>query len=324
MATNKTGALEIQINWIFVLIAGAIILIAVFGFLSHQKKATQLKIADTLIKDIEALATGTSALKESSQQITLPKTDIIIKCTDDCSCTINTGQISKDFRDKQIFAPQTLTGLRAVFWTKAWEIPFRATNFLYITDKSAKYYFVYIDESESLSLKQKIEQLIPAGITFEFVGPQGIGALKNAGFDQTKFIFLNTPIQSVDKSFGKNTKFIALTDSLITFWEGGEAKSTGYITDAEFFGAIFADGFQLYSCNIEKAKKRLKFIINIYEERAKKLNELFTASQEVVCGYDAVINELNAFEGDLDITKHYTVIKGLNAEKVAQSCPLVY
>lgn len=323
MITNKRGALEIQLNWIFVLIAGAIILIAVFGFLSHQKKATQLKVADTLLKDIEALATGTSALKEGAQQITLPKTEIEIICTEDCSCTINTGQTSKDFRDKQIFAPQTLSGLNAVFWAKSWDVPFRATNFLYITDKSAKYYFVYINEAESQSLKQKIEQLLPAGINTEFISPQEIGELK-ADFDQSKFIFLNTPIQEPGKNFGKNTRIITLTDALITFWENKEAKSVGYITDAELFGAIFADNFQLYSCNMEKAKKRLKFIANIYKERAKKLNDLFAASQEIVCGYDTAISELEAFENDMDIAKHTFIIKGLNAEKIVQSCPLIY
>ncbi len=322
---GRRGTIEVQTNWLFVLIAGAIILIVVFGFITKQRSAAQIKAADTLIKYIEAITVGTTAFQAGAQKITLPKSNIKFECTEECTCTINIGPVSKDFKDQRIFAPASLGGLQGIFWTKAWEVPFRAGNFLYITDQTTKYYFIYSNDADSARLKERIEQRLPEGISHEFIDmqTQELGDVGNKGFKKNKFVFLNAPISTnLDRSFGKTASFISITASQIEFRDATGTHTVSYIGEAEMFGAIFA-GYQMYSCNLEKAKARLGFVIELYRERAKMLNQL-ASEQSLICGYDDIIAELEAFLADKNIGIHYDKIRGMNEDKLHKSCPLIY
>lgn len=321
MVKDKKAAIGIQINWIFVLIAGAIILMLVFAFVIKQKRASQIKAADTLIKDIEAIATTTATLKGGSQQISLPKTKVGIGCSEDCVCTINIKSLSKDFKEKQIFAPAELSGVNAVVWTKDWEVPFRVTNFLYITDRGIKYFLIHDESALSQKIKQLVEKQMPEAVNYEFININDLADLTDKGFDFTKFVFLGIPVNSnVDRSFKKTSAFVSIAEADITFLGKNPIP---YISEAELFGAVFANDAEMYACNIENAKVRLDFLIQIYIERSKELDRLVSA-QNLLCGYDKIINELNAFSNDKDIGGHYNLLKSLNEELVVKSCPLVY
>ncbi len=321
MVKGKKAAIGIQLNWIFVLIAGAVILMLVFAFVIKQKRASQIKAADTLIKDIEMIASTTATLKGISQQISLPRTKVGVECSEDCVCTINIKPLSKDFKEKQIFAPAGLSGVKAVVWTKEWEVPFRVANFLYITDMGVKYFLIYDESAPSQKIKGLIERQIPEIVNYEFIQASNLADLTDKGFAFVKFIFLGIPVNSnVDRSFKKASAFVSIAESEITFL--GKIPIP-YISEAELFGAFFANDAGMYACNIEKAKLRLDFLIQIYIERAKELDRLASA-QNLLCGYDRIIDELTAFSNDKNIFGHYGLLKSLNEELAVKSCPLVY
>ena len=53
---KKKGMIEVQVNWVFVLIAGAMILVVAFSFVTKMRASSKVRIADSLVKDIETVA----------------------------------------------------------------------------------------------------------------------------------------------------------------------------------------------------------------------------------------------------------------------------
>jgi len=58
MAIKKKGVIEVQFNWIFILIIGAIILFFFFSIVKTQKTVSEKKISTTVRRDIRAILTG--------------------------------------------------------------------------------------------------------------------------------------------------------------------------------------------------------------------------------------------------------------------------
>jgi len=139
---NKKG-FELQFHWIFILIAGAIILAFFFAIASKQKDISEQKISITLSNDIEAIASGAGVTRGSVQPVPIPRITIEFSCSDLCDCSYSPGAgVSNPFMDNLIFAPGKIEGNEMLLWTLDWKVPFRVSNFVYVTNNRVKYFFV--------------------------------------------------------------------------------------------------------------------------------------------------------------------------------------
>ena len=126
---NKRG-IEMQAHWIFILIAGAIILAFFFSIVAKQKSLSEQKISITLSSNIEAVFSGAIESKGTAQLLTVPKDGIAFACSEGCDCNFWIGDKATSFRDKIIFAPKIVIGQDATAWSNEWKLPFRVSNFL--------------------------------------------------------------------------------------------------------------------------------------------------------------------------------------------------
>ena len=153
---SKKGQIEVSFNWIFILIAGAVILLFFVSLVNTQREKSDRSIALTIKTELKSILTG-AALSESRElDIDLPKIHLKFICeyyecdnfdtSDNPSCysqyEIGQTGINQQTPSQILFAPSEISGKKILTWAIPWNVPFYVTNLLYITGTNVKYLFV--------------------------------------------------------------------------------------------------------------------------------------------------------------------------------------
>src|SRR3989338_5974677 len=165
MKLEKRGAIEVQFNWIFILVAGTVILLFFGTIIMKQRAAAEEKLSASLLTDLDSIITGSMVSKNAFNFISIPKKEINFM---DCDFYYigkkneENAKLKRDIKEKIIFAPDLIKGTRLTIWTLPWEIPYRVTNFLYLTSPEVRYIIVY---SGSDAFAKEIENFLPPAKT---------------------------------------------------------------------------------------------------------------------------------------------------------------
>jgi hypothetical protein len=348
---SKKATIEVQFNWIFVLIVGAIILVFFFGFIQKQRSLSEQKISYTLLSDIESIATGAGVTKGTAQSVKMPKRGIDFECTEECLCTFSSGEINKPFHDKIMFTPTEIYGTELIMWTKEWKFPFRVTNFVYATSPSVMYFLVYSESStNSVKLMKTVDSLLPEKVQRIKIKFDELPEAKNENYAEVRFIFLDIPDPEAvfDPSF-KETKLTALAvypntgqlifyDQLVKNQLTFEAKDSYYFGDASMFGAMFSGDVKLYECNMKTAFERMRYISRVYKERMIFLQASMAdspcAAHYITDPIDAIMSDLTFNINNIETQKGILPVSGMvtarqeleefNEKLLRGSCPRIY
>ena len=95
MIDNKGFAL--QFHWLFILIAGGIILVFFFSVAGKQKALSDEKLSLSLVQSMDAIFEMAGAGEGTSQVIPLPKNGLGFSCTGTCDCFVQSGSARKSF-----------------------------------------------------------------------------------------------------------------------------------------------------------------------------------------------------------------------------------
>lgn len=345
--------MEVQFNWVFVMIAGALILVFFFGIVQKQRELSNAKIADSLLTNIESIATGAAISKGTVQPVDLPNVGVDFGCTDECLCTYSIGDVRKDYNDKIIFAPGFIKSSKILLWTLDWKVPFRATNFVYATASNNKYFFI-TDKPTPTALFSRLGEIIPPEVNSEFVQAGSLSAvqqnIRNENYNSAKFILVDTdkPTASalaatiIDSSFRRTDVGVVHISSSgqggeITFYdktstsrlEFEQSGPLSYYGEPSLLGAVFAADSDSYECNMISALLRLQNILGIYIARAGYLDD----NSDCSIGYDTTfLEELRGMAGSAasnpaiisGLGEHATHIKSQNDNLLSKSCALIY
>lgn len=344
---NRKGAIEVQFNWIFVMIAGSLILVFFFGVVQKQRELSDQKIANTLLTSLESIATGAGASIGTSQSVPMPKVGISFECSEECSCEYSISGVSKDYEDKLIFAPKAIEGREIVFWTLDWGVPFRVTNFLYATNPQSKYFFVSTAQSRASNFFKYINKTIPEKINADFIDFEEYTSVEDQNYVTSRFIFIDTPtpvMQSLHDSFRRaDVGGVHMTPTgQLTFFDKTSARAlqfsqsaSAYYKEASLFGAVFAQDLNMYECNMIKALDRLAKIADIYQFRTGELNRQNEEGEAEFCpgGYNpqpfealktAAQGASNNLANIGNLQGPVTTLESLNQGHLRKSCPLIY
>ena len=121
---QKKGAIEVSFNWLFVLIAGAIILLFFISLVNTQREKSETNIALTIKTELKSILIGASLSESRQLAIDLPKVDLRFICEfDECdnfdisdspSCysqyEIGATGINEQTPSQIIFAPSQVLG----------------------------------------------------------------------------------------------------------------------------------------------------------------------------------------------------------------------
>lgn len=355
--TRNKKAFEMEFHWVFVLIAGALILIFFFTMAQKQKTISQDRLTLTLSTQLENVFISAMQNEGTAQTIPLPTKGIIFYAPSQqpcgqtlCDCNYYIFDRPTKFADKIMFVPNELNAPEAIVWTFAWKTPFRATNFFYMTTKKTKYLFVVnTEDSASKQLKNKILRDLPEEIEKEIIEDTSkLSKTETYNFENTRIIFINkepsvSEVNTASKGRQASIVHIDLQNNEAIFYN---KKTTGSfeqttqkfmldttgseaINEAMLYGVIFAEHPHLYECQIKEAYKKLSNVARIIKMRA---GEIETAIQPTKpqCVYPTTVigtmetNAKNAAQNPLTATLlgEAKALKKIAEEQL--DCPHIY
>ncbi len=270
---NKRG-FELQFHWIFVLIAGALILVFFANVALKQRALSQQRLEFFLSSEMEGVLTA-SKTGAGAQIISNP--GVKFACTDSCLCTMNNRQL------RDIVFALVKNGDKLSLWSREFAVPYRVTNLLFVTDSQTKYFFVG-DVSDPLFVE--LTRNIPvvksekAVINYENVS-FGRAIDVKAEFEHTRFVFINTdPSRFIlDSSFNdKSASAVKVEPNSVAFYtkEGlNFFPSVAFprIDLSSVYGAIFSNDANMYECGMDRLAGKAELVASVYKSRAHALKE---------------------------------------------------
>ncbi|MBW2977587.1 hypothetical protein KY331_01960 [Candidatus Woesearchaeota archaeon] len=279
---NKKAQME-HFNWIFVLVAGTIILIFFITIVQKQGMISQTKLAASIRTDIAAILTGAGVTPDTTNILTMPKTPISFTCDAEGYSDFEIAKtgVNKRTPFDVIFAPDLVKGPTLVTWSREFKLPFKVMNFLYLTDAQVRYILVFNPEN---SFAERIEAELPDEITKEIrTSTLGIADKNNY---KVKFIFFTDVDRNAASTFrtmpDKDVTAIKVSQSNIEFYKKTGAFFTLQGTtpvlkteeDIFIYGAIFSEDKTFFECNIKKAIKRLAVVAKVFADREDEIKSL--------------------------------------------------
>jgi hypothetical protein len=354
MKNKKRGAIDVSFNWIFVLIAGAAILIFFILLINSQKNKAESDMAVKIRTELSSVFSAASLSEDRNLELDLPRTTLYFTC-DFATCTdfstsnnpncysqyeIGETGINEQTPSEILFAPFEVEGQKLFTWTLPWNAPFFITNFLYLTGTNTKY--VFIDNNkEILSLYNKF----PEKLNKQLISLDSLPNLQPEGNKNFKFIFTNTnpeeieiPEQIISSTEPSKINAINIKTNLeqIDFYYFDEQNfdlsgTVNYLSEAEIYGAIFSGNIDFYKCNMQKAYNRYHIISEVIEKRASYLYN----QSDISCKsfYSPSINGLSLIKDSTlsfnnqntnSLASAISTLRYANQATQENSCPLIY
>lgn len=364
MKKKKRGAIEVQFNWIFILIIGAIILIFFFGIVRTQKQVSEKKISTTVRRDIGAILTGAGVSTGTTSLVEIPKLEI------DYDCEGYSIEKTNPIKPIVSFSPNSINDIRLMLWALDWNIGYRITNFLYITSPNIRYILVFKDNDQKKFVDIINETLPPRYIDeekdikilmnkekMELDSNDNFIGLEDKNDYKVRFVFFDEEpeglnINELEKMEDEDVTAIKIEqdsncgDNLDCFGElkfykknnnvfGSSYGDSPYIKLPSLIGAIFSD-LETYNCDMENAFKRLQLVTEIYLDKTKVLKEYYTETfnhqcltsiNEIETVLQNILNYSNDFNEYNNIKNLYTEINNLedlNDIAIKLSCAEIY
>lgn len=138
----KKAEVEVQFNWIFVLIAGAIILVFFFIIIKQQISGSEEETLIGMKSDLDTFLKN--AKLDSGSSDYFPAKGIELKY--DCGDEYNNGYLigGSSIKLADSFSPRILKSSqdKLIYWSLEWKVPYKASNFLYLTSPDIKYILI--------------------------------------------------------------------------------------------------------------------------------------------------------------------------------------
>lgn len=336
-------AITVQFNWVFVLIAGALILFFFGSIVMKQKSLSELSASqDMVLKIGKKLGVSLTEIGKS-EEIEFQGKELRITCHD-----LSSDKVTRSLADP-VFSPEKVKGAKLITLTKAFNMPFHVTNFLYVTSSSVRYIIVY-DPDHTLPDSERLARIIKEDlgdkVNSELMIRQDIGYVKDLGHYKTKIVFVKTNPLTVNLKGDVKAVHISDVDNDLEFFTGNDMNPEGdsfYLSrDLDKYretilGAIFAENKEAYECSLKKALKKLNMMSELYIDRTYELAirapdcDYTSATPYSVMDYLAHIeekssnlltdlnsNEINLLEDEAD------GLETQNINLIMASCPEIY
>lgn len=329
-------AFEIQFNWIFVLVAGAAIILFFTVIVVKQKNVSEFSNKATMLKGIQSIITGASVSTDTTKIIDLPNANIEINCN-----KVGIDGVSNQYQKLILFAPGLIKGDRIITQTLAFSAPYRAANLLYMTNDRVRY--VIIGDNE---IAKEVNKSLPSDLRKNFYKSVP-SAIKNENNYKVRFIIS----ENIDETKIDIKKFEKIPDSDVTavkvsgdlskgeveFYQKDKDKfskiaESRYITKSSLIGAVYSDTLETYECNMQNAFSRLNLVTKVYIERTNKLmSEVLQAQctqfySNALNNLDIILSSSSNFEAsNIDaIANAANSLASENKNAQINSCASVY
>lgn len=339
---NNKKAIEIQFNWLFILVAGAAIILFFTVITTKQKGVSEVSIKATILKSIDAIIISSSVSTDTINKIKIPSSDIEIDCG-----KIAVGGVSKQYQNLILFAPNLIKGDQILTQTLGFSAPYKSANLLYSTSLQMRY--VIIGTS---NLAKEINKTLPSDLKKEFYpsNPQ----IRNSNNYKVQFVIFGNMIEfpkALDKMPDWDVTAIKIDGDAekgtIEYFQKKDDSwiskgSSFYLGKQSLIGAIYTDSLDIYECNMRNAFSRLILVTTVYADKVNKLIENASASNKQMYCVDFYKNALPQLRNTYNAASNLAKSSSFNVQDVAaiaaaaslvaqenkntqdNSCPLIY
>lgn len=345
---QRKAAIELQFHWVFVLIAGAIILLFFGSVVFKQKEISEDWASTNIVFDLDGIIAGASASQKTLNSIDLTS-EIKFKCNE-----YSVGKKPRPVGKTIVFAPDLLKGRKLIPWALPWQVPYKVTNFLFLSTDNVKYVVV---DNPDINVNYDIEVYDELNLTKELVNP--VSGVTNTNNYKIRFIFFNqeipNPINLPDLGIADKdiTAVNIIPDSDAAKWDDfgtirfykkqgtgfSETRETYYLRRASVYGAIFSEDVDSYDCSMKKAFQRLNLVNQVYKEKVSKLNRITYPSGYFCINWYApalsnledintkslsLSNSFDSLDNIKDLSLGTEELSDRNQGLLLHSCPLIY
>lgn len=272
---SKKAAIEIQFNWIFVLIIGAIILIVFSGIVLRQKNISETSKNVLLLNSLDAIISGTESTAGTVNIVRIPESRIEFSCN-----SYSVGKLSKQVEVMNVFPSSVIEGDRLIASTADFSSPYRVSNIVYLTDP--KHAYIFIGESD---VKQALKELMPSEILLD-----DAAALSDIELRQSpaRLVFFGEyPILPEAFSAFDDSSITALRvegtlsyGTLEFYRKKGDAfEPSGisyYLGEETLLGAVFSDSMDVYECAMGSLFDKIGIVTEIYKSRTIAVRQAYS------------------------------------------------
>jgi len=269
-----------EFNWIFVIVAGAIILIFFSVFALRFKDLQDKKDSAEIARNIDNLIYGFSA----TTQYNTVSAGFIFDLKLNCDDFIVNDYYEQSLGNKIVFGAKEIKSKTLVIWTKDFNKPFKVATLAYIINPNQDYYLIGDNSLNDFPnvLEENIHKVNSlsknnSGVFVFFSEPNNLNDLKTRG----KVIIVNND----------TVKFVN---------SGKEAK---YFDEATLLAAIFSEDYDNYKCNLDKLTEEYENLLKIYYGKANYLSNFGNCDYSLIKGMlkkEVNLDKLNEFSSDLE------------------------
>jgi len=283
MLMNKKGMTSTVFNWVFVLIAGALIMLFFFRVINTQSQINENELTVTILKDMEDIIIGKQISTDSASEVKIANQNFEMECQEPCNeltgCDswlgIKRAETRIELRTQPVFSIKKLTADKMYAFAAGWDVPFHTTNFLYLAVPGEK--LIFPNDCNSDPLCNKVYTLIPQKLKAARIVIQGdyVGPTK-----YKKYIEFGV-------FSGDNTRereiVIDEPNKQIHFYEKGVFKKTEYyFLEEAIIGAVFTQDHQTYSCNMKKSFYKLRNMVKVLEGKRQYMED-YSPADPIFC-----------------------------------------
>ncbi len=355
---KKKAMIEVQMNWVYIIIVGSIILIFFVVIGTRYAKNAEVKINAQILQQLDATVIGASQSEKSANQIDIQDTSLTISCScngNNCASQIevtNSG-LAKDISFFPIFSVKTIENSPLITWSQEWNAPFKVTNLLYITRDDVHFYITSDgtdgDEQFAEILYQKMKE--NKFIKVDKIKLTELNSIAANNLYLLRVIEIKSqPAQTIsndskmsDNKGAKNIDLLIINPEneksgnfqLYTIKKNNKMVNKNepaniYLDQPTLLAMIFSEDTQFYLCNLNKALKHYDVISKIY---LKKTDQLATEPALTYCQsyYNSAQNLLKqdffSNGNTMSLQSTITQLNQINEQLLVApggSCPQIY
>ena len=351
MKYSKKSAIEVQFNWLFVLLIGAVLLIFVFSVIRTQTEVVEYDISATVRMNLDSVLQDASQTPGTTFTVQLRNTRFT--SSDSCvdSFYLNDNRNLR-IEMEAVFSPKQMDSVRGEFllWVLPWDMPFRITNFVYLTSPDIIYLLVYDGFTEDFVKEinsSRTTLSLPEDLTKIIIEDNAAleSQLKQLDHLNTRVIYIkNDCSTTVFPDHATSAVCIQVNDNVesgglngwgnVTYLDPEDNhKHTFFIGRPSLFGVIFAEDIVQYDCSMQKAFKRMLQLLDVYQYRSSNLSQTGD-----MCGtrHDQAVGRLTAMKNAIrtnnkigetlynNSIKGTASLRGLNQDTKLRSCVYIY
>jgi len=296
---KKKAQIQLTFHWIYILIAGAVILLFFAGIVLRQKVVAEESLERDVVRILESILIGAGVSEKTKRSVEMSGlSDYVFEfsCEEGYSSFGIKGGTAPPVEPLEpIFAPKEIKTTKLVLWSLPYKFPYKVMDVLMVSSVDTKYFVIGSDgrgfrEELEKEMSEEEKEEDEVRFNFEFVDNwEEIDPGKNFHVrvvDLAGTIIAGSVPEKLNGMEDKQVSAVSFSGpkKAVYYQKKGDSWekqsevdiiSIAEERDAARYGVVFAGDGESYECNMMKIFRRMKYVNEVYEGKLNGLKEYY-------------------------------------------------